>query len=67
MKSRSTKIWFSLCFAFFEQEKIGNFFFLQYQDGRVEEESVSICVYICTAIFVMGVFQGNVKENFRQS
>ena len=66
MKSRSTKIWFSLRFAFFEQEKVGSFFWGQYLDERVEKANVSIFVDKCTAMFFMGVFQGNAKKKIRK-
>jgi len=48
-----------LRFAFFEQEKVGSFFWGQYLDERVEKANVSIFVDKCTAMFFMGVFQGN--------
>ena len=67
MKSSSAKTWFSLRFAFFEQEKVGIFFGGQYLDERVEKANVSIFVDKCTAMFVMGVFQGNAKIKLRNS
>ena len=67
MKSRSTKIWFSLRFVFFEQEKVGSFFGGQYLDDRVEKAKVSIFVDKCAAMFRMGVFQGNAKIKLRNS
>ena len=66
MKSRSTKIWLSSRFAFFEQEKFGQFFFGQYPDDRVEKEIVSILVDECTAMSVMGVWKGNVKKKLKK-
>ena len=56
VKSRSTKIWFSLRFAFFEQEKVGNFFLGQYLDDPVEKANVSIFVDKCITMFVIGAF-----------
>ena len=67
MKSWSTKNWFSSNFAFIEQEKVGQFFFGQYPDDRVEKEYISIFLDKCTAMFVMGVWQGNAKKNFQKS
>ena len=51
VKSRSTKNWFSLRFAFFEEEKVGNFL-----DDPVEKANISIFVDKCTTMFVIGVF-----------
>ena len=39
----------------------------QYPGDRVEKEKVSIFVDKCTVMFVMGVFQGNVKKKIRKS
>ena len=57
MKSRSTKISFSMRFAFFEHKNVGIFFFRQDPDDRVEKEYISIYGDICTVIFVMGIFK----------
>ena len=65
MKSRSTKIWFSSRFAFFEQEEVGRFFFGQYPDDGIEKTNVSIFVDECTVMFFIGVFQGNAKKKLR--
>ena len=66
MKSWSTKIWFSSCFAFFEHENVGLNFFGYYPDDRIEKEYVSIFVDKCTLMFVMGVWQGNAKLKLRK-
>ena len=56
VKSRSTQILLYLRFAFFEEEKVGNFFWGQYLDDPVEKTNVSIFVDKCTTMFVIGVF-----------
>ena len=62
-----TKIWFSSCFAFFEEGKVGRFFFWQYPNDRAEKENVSIFVDKCSVMFVIGVFQGNIKNKIQKS
>ena len=62
MKSKSAKICFSSRFVFFEQEKVSNLFFWYYPEERLKKTNVSIFVDKCTVMFVMGVFQGNVKK-----
>ena len=55
MKSRSTKIWFSPRFAFFEQERVDQKNFGQNPDDRIEKLYVSIFVDIHTVSFILGV------------
>ena len=55
MKSRSTKIWFSSRFAFFEQERVDQKKIGQNPDDRIEKLYVSIFVDIHTVSFILGV------------
>ena len=68
MRSQGLPKFGSLCVLYFlNKERLVVFCWGQYLDDLVKKANVSIFVDKCTAMFVMGVFQGNAKIKLRNS